>query len=66
MPKLLVTFEPGPATMLTPALVRWCADTAAALEVVHHTVGAGHHTPEDRPAALGASIAAWADARGLR
>jgi haloalkane dehalogenase len=66
VPKLLVTFEPGPGTMLGPRLHEWCASTYAALEVAHHPVPAGHHTPEDQPAALAASLTAWADAHGLR
>ncbi|MEV4601931.1 haloalkane dehalogenase [Amycolatopsis sp. NPDC049253] len=66
VPKLLVTFEPGPGVMLGPELRKWCTDTIAALDHAHHAVPAGHHTPEDQPAALAASISAWADARGLR
>ncbi|MGW5745503.1 alpha/beta fold hydrolase [Amycolatopsis sp. NPDC003861] len=59
IPKLLVTFEPGYDTMLTPPMVEWCASTFAALEVVRRPEKAGHHTPEDQPAALAETLSAW-------
>ena len=63
IPKLLVTFEPGPDTMLTPPMVEWMAAAFASLKVVHHPVVAGHHTPEDQPELLAESLAAWLPAR---
>ncbi|WP_410569562.1 hypothetical protein [Amycolatopsis sp. cmx-4-61] len=59
MPKLLVTFEPGFDTMLTPSMVEWCAANFASLEVVRRPEKAGHHTPEDQPAALAETLAGW-------
>ena len=59
IPKLLVTFEPGPDAMLTPPMVEWMAGTFASLKVVHHPVVAGHHTPEDQPELLAGTLAAW-------
>ncbi|WP_410642258.1 alpha/beta fold hydrolase [Amycolatopsis sp. lyj-346] len=59
VPKLLVTFEPGFDTMLTPSMVEWCASTFAALEVVRRPEKAGHHTPEDQPEALAETLSSW-------
>jgi len=59
VPKLLVTFEPGFDTMLTPSMVEWCAANFASLEVVARPEKAGHHTPEDQPAALAETLAEW-------
>ncbi|MEA5366872.1 alpha/beta fold hydrolase [Amycolatopsis sp., V23-08] len=59
IPKLLMTFEPGPGTMLTPPMVEWCRETFAALEVVHHDVVAGHHTPEEQPGPIAETLAGW-------
>jgi haloalkane dehalogenase len=65
IPKLLLTFDPGPGTMIGPELADWCRRHIAALEVA--ACGpAGHHAPEDQPAAIAAAIAAWADRHGLR
>ncbi|GAA2815988.1 haloalkane dehalogenase [Saccharopolyspora taberi] len=66
VPKLMLTFEPGPGTMLGPELIDWCAANIAGLEIVHHEVVAGHHTPEDQPEAIGTTIASWLDRHGLR
>ncbi|TDD07691.1 haloalkane dehalogenase [Nonomuraea deserti] len=66
VPKLMLTFEPGPGTMLGPELIGWCADTIAGLELRHHDAVAGHHTPEDQPALIAKTIAEWADERRLR
>ncbi|APU14583.1 MULTISPECIES: hypothetical protein [Actinoalloteichus] len=66
VPKLLRTFEPGPGTMTGPALLEWCAATITGLEIVGHPLVAGHHTPEDQPDAIAASLAAWLDRHGLR
>ncbi|MCX4524468.1 MULTISPECIES: haloalkane dehalogenase [unclassified Streptomyces] len=59
VPKLLLTFAPGPGVMMGPELVAWCARNIAALEVEHHAVPAGHHTPEDQPALIAASLTSW-------
>lgn len=65
VPKLLLTFDPGPGTMIGPELADWCRRHIAALEVA--ACGpAGHHAPEDQPAAIAAAITAWADSHGLR
>jgi haloalkane dehalogenase len=65
VPKLLLTFDPGPGTMIGPELADWCRRHIAALDVA--ACGpAGHHAPEDQPAAIAAAIAAWADRRSLR
>ncbi|KJY36627.1 haloalkane dehalogenase [Streptomyces sp. NRRL S-495] len=66
VPKLLLTFAAGPGAMMGPAIVDWCAENIAGLEIEHHDVVAGHHTPEDHPLAIGAAIAAWADRHKLR
>ncbi|MFF0309357.1 haloalkane dehalogenase [Streptosporangium sp. NPDC004379] len=66
VPKLLVTFEPGPGTMMGPEMIDWCAANMAALDVDRRSGVAGHHTPEDRPAALAEAIATWSDRYGLR
>ncbi|MGW0785505.1 haloalkane dehalogenase [Streptomyces sp. NPDC002913] len=66
VPKLLIGFAPGPGAMMGPGLVAWCAQHMAALEVEHHDVTAGHHTPEDRPAEIAAAISSWADRHELR
>ncbi len=60
VPKLLVAFEPGPGAMTDERTVAWCQAHIAGLTVSRHGL-AGHHTPEDRPAELAASISAWAD-----
>ena len=46
----------------------WASTTDHAwpgLEVTKHGI-AGHHTPEDQPAAIAAAVAAWADGHSLR
>ena len=65
VPKLLLTFDPGPGIMIGPDLADWCRRHIPALEVA--ACGpAGHHAPEDQPAAIAAAIAAWAGRHGLR
>jgi len=65
VPKLLLTFDPGPGIMIGPDLADWCRRHIAALEVA--ACGpAGHHAPEDQPATIAAAIAAWAGRHGLR
>ena len=64
VPKLLAAFEPGPGAMTDQRAVAWCEENIAGLEVSHHGP-AGHHSPEDRPEELAASIDAWAIRHGL-
>jgi haloalkane dehalogenase len=65
VPKLLLTFDPGPSTMIGPQMTQWCREHIAGLEV--EACGpAGHHAPEDQPAAIAGAIAAWADRHRLR
>jgi haloalkane dehalogenase len=66
VPKLLLTFTPGPGTMMGPEIIDWCAATMAALEIEHEEAVAGHHTPEDQPQLIGEAVARWADRHGLR
>lgn len=66
VPKLLMTFAPGPGVMVGPDLVSWCADNISGLEVQHSDLVAGHHTPEDQPEAIATAVADWLDRHGLR
>ncbi|MER6140339.1 haloalkane dehalogenase [Streptomyces sparsogenes] len=66
VPKLLLTFAPGPGVMLHDGLIAWCADNIAGLEIERSEAVAGHHTPEDQPALIAAALSAWADRHGLR
>jgi haloalkane dehalogenase len=66
VPKLLITFVPGPGWMMTPEMIDWCAANIAGLEIDRYELVAGHHTPEDHPDVIAASIATWADKHGLR
>ncbi|NED91626.1 haloalkane dehalogenase [Streptomyces sp. SID11233] len=66
VPKLLLTFRPGPGTMMHEGIIEWCEANIAGLETVRSQAVAGHHTPEDRPELIGAAVAAWADRLGLR
>jgi haloalkane dehalogenase len=59
VPKLLMTFEPAFDTMLTPPMIDWFTRTFASLEVVHHPVVAGHHTPEDQPELIASTLTEW-------
>ncbi|MFG1640863.1 alpha/beta fold hydrolase [Amycolatopsis sp. NPDC049252] len=59
IPKLLITFDPGHDTMLTPPMINWCQENFADLKVVHHPVVAGHHTPEDQPDLIAQTLATW-------
>ncbi|WIY02180.1 alpha/beta fold hydrolase [Amycolatopsis mongoliensis] len=59
VPKLLITFDPGPDTMLTRPMLEWMSETFASLEVVHHPVVAGHHTPEEQPGLIASTLTAW-------
>jgi haloalkane dehalogenase len=66
VPKLLLTFAPGPGAMMHDGIVAWCAANIAGLEIEHSEAVAGHHTPEDQPALIAAAVSAWADRLGLR
>ncbi|EOD66719.1 alpha/beta fold hydrolase [Amycolatopsis vancoresmycina] len=66
VPQLLVTFEPGADTMLTPSMIDWCVAEFASLEVVRRPERAGHHTPEEQPAALAETLAAWLERQNCR
>lgn len=66
IPKLLLTFAPGPGTMMGPETLAWCRAHISGLETEHHDLVAGHHTPEDHPVTMGRAIAAWADRHALR
>ncbi|TDD43901.1 haloalkane dehalogenase [Saccharopolyspora elongata] len=66
VPKLMLTFEPGPGTMMTPQLIDWCATNIANLDIAHRELVAGHHTPEDHPEAIATAIASWLDEHDLR
>jgi haloalkane dehalogenase len=65
VPKLLLCFEPGPGQMLGQDVIDWCVANVAALRV-ERCGPAGHHAPEDQPAAIAAAIVTWADRHGLR
>ncbi|TDC55611.1 haloalkane dehalogenase [Actinomadura sp. KC345] len=64
VPKLLLTFEPGPGTMMGPAIIDWCAAHVADLEIQAYG-RAGHHTPEDQPEVIASSLLAWLDKHAL-
>ncbi|MGY0061901.1 haloalkane dehalogenase [Streptomyces sp. LZ34] len=66
VPKLLLTFAPGPGAMMHEDIIAWCAENIAGLEIERSEAVAGHHTPEDQPQLIAAAIAAWADSHGLR
>ncbi|MBN6051019.1 haloalkane dehalogenase [Nonomuraea sp. RK-328] len=66
VPKLLMTFAPGPGVMMHDDMVAWCAATMAGLEIERSDAFAGHHTPEDQPALIAAAVSSWADRHGLR
>jgi haloalkane dehalogenase len=57
-PKLLLDFEPGPGSMTTPEVVAWCREAVVDLSVTR-CGPAGHHAPEDQPAAIAGAIISW-------
>ncbi|MCX8568902.1 haloalkane dehalogenase [Aminobacter sp. MET-1] len=66
VPKLLLTFEGSPETlMIGDEMIRWCADNIASLEI-GNCGPARHAAPEDQPEAIAAAISGWADRHGLR
>lgn len=61
VPKLLLTTEPG--SLVSPAIVDWARANVASLEV--QSIGpAGHHAPEDQPAAIASAVTGWLDRVG--
>ncbi len=66
VPKLLLTFGPGPGAMMHEGIIAWCGENIAALEIEHSPAVAGHHTPEDQPLLIATAVSAWADRFGLR
>lgn len=65
VPKLLLTFDGSPTLMIGDAMIAWCAANIASLEI-EPCGAAGHLAPEDRPAAIAAAVAGWADRHRLR
>lgn len=65
VPKLLLSFEPGPGTTIGPEMIAWCAANIGALEI-ERLPRAGHDAAEDQPGAISAALAAWADRHELR
>jgi haloalkane dehalogenase len=65
VPKLALTFDPGPGQLMGDDTLAWCAANIAGLEFAN-CGPAGHHAPEDQPEAIAAAIAAWLDRRELR
>jgi haloalkane dehalogenase len=59
--KLLVTFAPGPGTMMHEGIIDWCAANIADLEIERFEAVAGHHTPEDQPLLIAGALSAWVD-----
>jgi haloalkane dehalogenase len=59
VPKLLVTFAPGPGVMMTPEMIDWCSVHMAGLEIERHGEVAGHHTPEDHPDLIAKAVVRW-------
>lgn len=59
VPKLLITFAPGPGAMMTPEMIDWCARHIVGLEIERYDAVAGHHTPEDRPDLIAAAVVNW-------
>ncbi|HEX8803542.1 MAG TPA: haloalkane dehalogenase [Acidimicrobiales bacterium] len=64
-PKLLLTFDGTPDTLLVgPDVVAWCRQHVADLEI--EACGpAAHMVTEDQPAAIAAAVVAWAGRHGL-
>lgn len=66
VPKLLLTFEGSPETLMIGAeMTAWCTENIAGIEV-ENCGPARHAAPEDQPEAIAAAIAGWADRHGLR
>lgn len=66
VPKLLLTFDGNPDTLLIgPDIVDWCVRHIAGLELAE-CGPAAHVVQEDQPAAIADAISAWLDRHGLR
>jgi haloalkane dehalogenase len=65
VPKLLLTFDGSPETLLIgPEVVDWCRRNIAALDIVGCGVSK-HLVPEDQPEAIAEAIANWSFQHGL-
>ena len=64
VPKLLLASQPGPGAMASETTVDWCRRTISNLEV-RQLGPAGHHTPEDQPAAIAGALTQWAQTHNL-
>jgi haloalkane dehalogenase len=66
IPKLLLTFEGPPETLLIGAgMIDWCVENIAGLEI-ENCGPARHIAPEDQPEVIAATIVRWADRHQLR
>lgn len=66
VPKLLLTFDGPPGTLLIgPQVSHWCSQHMASLEL-ENCGPARHMVPEDQPEAIGAALARWAQRHRLR
>jgi haloalkane dehalogenase len=65
VPKLLLTFDPNPALMVTPEIIAWRQASITCLTITG-CGPAGHQVLEDQPAAIAAAISGWATANNLR
>ncbi|WP_413990530.1 haloalkane dehalogenase [Labrys okinawensis] len=66
VPKLLLTFEGPPETLLIGEdMTAWCAANIAALEI-ENCGPARHVAPEDQPEAIATALARWLDRHRLR
>jgi haloalkane dehalogenase len=63
VPKLMPTFHDGPGLM-GPPVEAWVRGHATNLEIVDCGV-AGHHAPEDQPAAIATALCEWINRHGL-
>ncbi|BAL87961.1 putative haloalkane dehalogenase [Actinoplanes missouriensis 431] len=59
VPKLLLTFDSSPTLSIGTEMAGWCAANVTRLET-RHCGPAGHHAPEDQPAAIAEAITDWA------
>jgi haloalkane dehalogenase len=65
VPKLLLTFDGSPETLLIgPDMIAWCQANIASLEV-RNCGPARHLAPEDQPEAIGNAVAEWTARLGL-
>lgn len=65
VPKLLLTFDGAPETLLVgSAIIDWCRQNIANLDI-RNCGPAKHIVPEDQPAAIAAAILEWVARKGL-